>query len=428
MAGLLSDNGYVTGMAGKWHIGSFPESVELPAFGDGDQPQDPAVELKLRKYQELSIEQVKKDAGFDFASSVLWGNFDGFPLKRIRYHNIPWITKGAIGFLDEQGKGDSPFFLYVATTAVHGPHHADSYMEDQRFTPGGRFDDVLDYKAPSAQMEALLEGVNHVDQHRTSGIASLDHHIDLLIRKLDELKVLDNTIVVFLADHNIEPGKATCYEKGTKIPMIIRWPGKGNGVVQGRVQAVDLLPTLLEAAGMSLPEGSQSDGVGFEDLLFGEKTEVRDYIYYEAGYTRGISDGRYKYIAFRPPEEAIREMEAGLTEFAPNHLNVFKQGHSQIALVSYPGYFDPDQLYDLAEDPFELKNLAHDPQFSEVLVELRDQLALQLNTFDHPFDLETPAFMTTHRYREMAEKTRSMGTDFIPWLSRDHGAIPWPPD
>jgi arylsulfatase A-like enzyme len=277
-------------------------------------------------------------------------------------------------------------------------------------------------------MEALLEGVNHVDQHRTSGIASLDHHIDLLIRKLDELKVLDNTIVVFLADHNIEPGKATCYEKGTKIPMIIRWPGKGNGVVQGRVQAVDLLPTLLEAAGMSLPEGSQSDGVGFEDLLFGEKTEVRDYIYYEAGYTRGISDGRYKYIAFRPPEEAIREMEAGLTEFAPNHLNVFKQGHSQIALVSYPGYFDPDQLYDLAEDPFELKNLAHDPQFSEVLVELRDQLALQLNTFDHPFDLETPAFMTTHRYREMAEKTRSMGTDFIPWLSRDHGAIPWPPD
>ena len=126
IASVLSENGYFTGMAGKWHIGKLPEDLNIPVLEKDADLDDPDVDAKLKEYQAIVSEQVRKDAGFDYTSSVLWGNFDNFPVLSLRTHNFPWITKGAIEFLQKADKKGQPFFLYVASTAVHGPGHADA--------------------------------------------------------------------------------------------------------------------------------------------------------------------------------------------------------------------------------------------------------------------------------------------------------------
>lgn len=430
IARILSENGYYTGMAGKWHIGQWPADVTPPKFTPDDDPANPEVDQKLRTFHKLASEQVKQDAGFDYAESVSWGNFDGFAVEALRFHNFPWITKGAVQFLESAKEKEQPFFLYVATTAVHGPQHAESLDFDPRFTPGGRDEDVLAFDLPDKEtLRRKFASLPTPDSHKQAGMACLDHHVGVLIKKLKSLGQWDNTVVLFFADHNIEPGKATCYEKGYKIPMIVRWPGRREKNITSKalLQSVDMFPTLLAAAGIPIPTDAEIDGQAKLSVFQGFTQKGRKRIYYESGYARGLSDGRYKYIALRFPEPLIEKMEKGELEYAPNYLDTHKQGHSQIAIQAYPHYFDPDQLYDLENDPYELKNLAENPEYEEILKRLKSELAKKLATFGHPFNLNEQPFLKTQRFIKMADKTRAIGTGHIGWIKRDHGKIVWPP-
>jgi len=239
---------------------------------------------------------------------------------------------------------------------------------------------------------------------------------------------MDNdTIVFFLADHNREPGKATCYQKGFRIPMIVRWPGKGApGITSDAlVQSVDVLPTIFDAADIPLPADGTFDGKSIAPIVEGKSAKVRDSVYMESGYARSVTDGEFKYIAVRFPESVIEQMKDDSMDYAPNHLNIFQQAHSQIAIESYPGYFDQNQLYDLKNDPYEQHNLAYDPEYKDTMFRLRGVLSQYLETFEHPYNLDDIAFMETETYKKLAEKTKSIGTDFIPWY---RGKIVWPPE
>lgn len=430
IARQLSNKGYITGMVGKWHVSSFPESIQLPDLHKDDDPTDPIVQKKLAMYQEIIINQVKKDAGFDYAASVLWGNFDGFPIKKLRYHNFPWITKGAVDFLELSAKSDKPFFLYVASTAVHGPHHGEMFDHDLRYTPEGLVDDVLQYQPPEELIKNRIQGMSSPDSHRYSGITCLDHHVGIILNKLEELNLVKNTIIVFLSDHNIEPGKTTCYDKGFRIPMIIKWPGviERGSVTNALTQSVDLMPTFLNVAGVNISEDLNLDGKNLMPLLENRTDKVRENVYLESGYSRGISNGKFKYIAFRPPQDVIRQMQNGEIDYAVNILNIPYEACSQIAMEKYPGYFDQDQLYDLESDPYEQNNLADDPAYKEVLTNMQEELKIYLETFNNPFRLEEISFMKTYHYKELIRKSRALGTDWIDWLERDHGTIIWPPE
>lgn len=429
IASVLSENGYFTGMAGKWHIGKLPESVHIPDLEEDADLDDPDVNAKLREYQRIVSEQVKKDAGFDYASSVLWGNFDNFPILSLRTHNFPWITKGAISFLEEASKKDQPFFLYVASTAVHGPGHAEAFNKDLRYTLEGKIDDLLKYQLPADSMRETINAQEPVLRHKFAGMACLDHHINLVTDKLLELGLDENTIVIFMADHNVEPGKATCYEKGLKVPLIFKFPeGQFSGITNDKlVSNVDIFPTVLESANIPIPDGLLLDGISILPGIRSENIHTRPYIFGESGLARSVNDGTWKYVSFRYPEKDLARMKNGEIDYAPNYLNMEKQAHSSIAMEKFPAYFDADQLYNLEEDPFELNNLAYDPSYKEELSRLQNVLAGHLSTFNHAYPLADTSFMRTGKYKELAEKSRSFGTDYIPWLRRDHGSIQWPP-
>jgi arylsulfatase A-like enzyme len=427
IASILSENGYVTGMAGKWHVGAHSEAVQMSELSPDDDPANPTVDAKLKAHQKLVQQQIKMDAGFDYAGSVSWGNFDGIRVRALQYHNFPWITKGAVDFLEDRAEDSQPFFLYVATTAVHGPHHGESLQKDIRYTPGGRLETLSQYDVPEDVKTSAAAMPSH-KSHLYAGMTSLDHHVGIVLDRLDTLGLADNTMVIFMADHNIEPGKATCFDKGNRVPMIIKWPEKiaAGRVSQTLVQNVDIVPTVLDAAAIATPN-TTLDGESLLPVFREEAGVQRDFIYLESGYTRAVTDGRYKYIAFRYPKAVLDSIKSGKLDHAPNQLNWPKQSHSQIAIEHYPFYFAADQLYDLIEDPYEQTNLADHPAYRNTLDHLQESLVSYLKTFEHPYNMSVDPFLATDRFKAMIEKTRSIGTDHIEWLNRDHGKIIWPP-
>ncbi|MFP4547923.1 MAG: sulfatase [Fidelibacterota bacterium] len=429
LPGILSANGYVTGMSGKWHIGSEKsEDTQFPEFAPDADLNDAVVNKKLQERQQMVKKMIAGDAGFDEVRSATWGNFDGLPIKALHVHNFPWINKGTMEFLDARSQDGKPFFLYAATTAIHGPAHQDVLDVDYSYTPEGKVAGLDRFDLDREKLRNAIKDLHGQHQHKQAGLAYLDHHVGLVKKKLKDLGLLGNTVIMFMADHNVEPGKATCYERGNKVPFIVSWPGLPKGQVCSElVQNVDIASTIIKTIGLKKIKEQGFVGEDFRPLVKGEKKAIRKDIFMECGFARGVRSGQYKYIAFRLPDELIQQMESGEMNYAPNYFNRFKQAHSQIAIEYFPHYFDQDQLYDLESDPYEINNLAYNPAYQETLAMMKKIMQKYLDSFDHPYDLKRISFMESDKYKELVKKTQAIGTDYIQWLPRDHGNIIYPP-
>lgn len=423
---LLSANGYITGMVGKWHVSS-GKQIRAGLKGD-DSPKDASVNEKLVLHQQLVAAKVMEDAGFDVAKSVMFGNYDGFAVKALRVHNFPWFNKGALDFIEAGAKGDKPFFLYLAATSLHGPHHAEGLVRDYSFTPEGKIEGIDAYNLDVDKLAAEIESKSSPESHRYTGMAFLDHQVGSVMDKLKELDIEENTIVIFLPDHNTEPGKASCYEKGIKISMIIKWPGKIDAAsrTSAQVQSIDIMPTILDIVGAGLPEGYKIDGQSMLPVIENNELPLKKYIFSESGFTRSVSDGTYKYIAFRYPERLVKDMKDGKLDKAPTQLDK-PAAFPLINMTYYPSYWDADQLFDLSKDPYEQDNLAVDPLYTEKLASLKAVLQEHLDTFDHAFDLSPCEFMDSEQYRILVEASSQGKLEDIFWFERDWGTITWPP-
>jgi len=425
---LLSANGYTTGMSGKWHLG--PEDVLPGLLHPEDDAANTQVQHKLQEHQDYVSHKVEQNGGFDKASSVMFGNFDRFTVKDLQFHNYPWVSRGAIRFLEDNANGERPFFLYLAPTSVHGPHHAKGLANDYALTPEGYLPDVPQYRPDLAKIQSRIKEMSSPQSHRYVGMAMLDHQIGLVLEKLDELGIADNTIVIFLPDHNTEPAKATCYEKGLRIPMMIRG-GKRypNRLISRDIRTLDLFPTILEMADVALPEHVPLDGQSLVPLLKGDLERRMDSIpiFAEAGYTRSVKKGRFKYIAFRYPRHIEEKIMNGELAYAPNYLDQVQEGLAIISEKKYPSYYHQDQLFDLVQDPYEQNNLAYDPQYTERLGEMKQLLSEHLGSFSHPFDLKPSAVMESKEYKRLVAETRKMEVEHMDWFKRDWGKIVWPP-
>ena len=426
MPRILSENGYTTGMSGKWHVGHLNNTSEIPSLSEDEDLDDPLVDEKLRKRQVMYEKQIKQDAGFDYAASVIWGNFDGHPVKSLQFHNFPWISRGALEFLDQQRENSNPFFLYVTPTAIHGPNHVADLDKDKTYTPEGKQPDVLQYNLDEEQLRRAISSLPLGAKHRYAGISNIDYQLGLIREKLKEIGKEDNTIIMFMSDHNIEPGKATSYEKGINIPMIVYWPGVTQGAESSSlISSVDVLPTVLDLIGSPAPENSNLDGQSFLSVLKNPASKSRKYVFSENGYSRSISDGRYKYIALRYPAPLVQAMESDEIACAPSYVGNWPQAHSAIAMKCFPSYFDQNQLYDLEADPYEQSNIYLEQiQKSN---ELKNVLKAHLETFRHPFSLDDIEFLNGAAYKKKYAANLEYNLANIPWLNRDHGTFDWPP-
>lgn len=414
---VFKRNGYRTGFAGKWHVGYPYEAMDIPEFDREADPYDPEVSQALATLQKRFCDDVRERGGYDFAGGVIWGNNEEQPLEALRYHHPEFSMAAALEFLDgcEQGK---PFALHYATTCFHGPSIRATMERDPRVTPGGVVDGFPDAIPRRKDIVEELKAGAEGDSTRQLSMRWIEEELGLLLRKLEAMGELENTIIVYSSDHNTQPGKGTCWEEGLHIPLIIRFPQKvkQNHVVEMEAQNIDLFPTLLNLCDIEVPDDAQLDGRSLLPSLQGETQVAREALYFEIGYFRCVRTAEWKYQTLRYPQHLIDDMESGRRKEAPNHMNKRLHPQACIAVDHYASYFDSEQLYAYREPEGEQRNLAHEDAYSPVRDEMRGHLKTHLDSFEHRYDLEDTEFLDSPRFKELAQATQAIGIDHISWL------------
>jgi len=202
------------------------------------------------------------------------------------------------------------------------------------------------------------------------------------------------TLFVFSSDHGAQwPfGKWNCYESGVRVPLIVAWPGvvPAGARTDAMVSWVDLLPTLVEAAGGAAPAGI--DGRSFLPVLRGEQTAHREQIFtthsgdgnWNIYPARAVRHERWKYILNLHPEFAFTTHidlpgNLGQRAFFSTWEDAAKNDPAAAEIVRRYHARPAEELYDLAADPFEEHNLAGDPQYASELRALHDELEQWMN-------------------------------------------------
>jgi arylsulfatase A-like enzyme len=388
----LQKAGYATGMVGKNHVLEAP-GLKRPAY-EAD-PTDPAVKAQLQANAK-KIKAALRKSGFDYAASIYQNNPDGNGPQALAVHNLDWITQGALEFIDQYH--DRPFFLYYASTVPHGPGQPKrSWDADPRVTAEGILDEAPNVMPPRHTLKERIRKAGIKGWNREN-LLWLDDAVGAVMKKLADCGVADNTIIFFFNDHG-QMAKGTLYQGGVTDPSIV-WRKGGfpcGSVDDALLSNIDFAPTILDYAGVPY-QVEDFDGRSFRPVLENQREAVHESLFFEMGFTRAVRKGDWKYLALRYTK-AAREMPLArrkqiLERVNANLLKHGKKIHStnpedpfsHISLVpgggdaehgsmgKYPGYYDADQLYNLAEDPGEQHNLAADPAHAEKLAEMKREL------------------------------------------------------
>jgi arylsulfatase A-like enzyme len=378
------------------------------------------------------VEFIKSNYGFDYVGAVYQHNANGLglPKELVRSeHHVEWQTHHAKEFLERHHS--QPFFLYYAPTAPHGWYGADSHMGDPMEMPieatvSGFTEEHLGAQPSRADVLRRLRE-KKIDK-RNAMATWLDDSIGEVLRKIDAHGLRENTVVIFTSDQQSR-GKFSVTE-GCRVPFVVRWPAKirpGTRVPQ-LMANIDMAPTLLALAGLQIPAQARIDGLEmaafFRDPASAKPVE-RDLLL-EIGYMRAVVSGDWKYCALRVPEDKkyrrdvaswhesrdlkkqkglpVPAKDAPLTEEEKAFMSYDGQIHyfrftgepwfAQAPHRTFPHYPEPDQLYNVANDPYEQANLFGNPEFRGKVEEMRGRLTALLRQFPREFGEFLPAEAT----------------------------------
>ena len=225
---VLSTNGYATIHSGKWHLA--PSSVAT--------------------YETDYAEAVAavNNTGFSDVAAVYIENV-GNSLNFS--HNLEWMTSTALDKVEAAVDKNQPFFLYFAPTTPHAPSSTVAIKKPLRLTPAGWLDSDPDSGMPD-RSTVLDRRVIGPFRDESVGTIWTDDALGAIIAKLEALDIWDNTILVVTMDHGVI-AKDTLYEEGVRVALFVKGPNVIAGInVSHAVTNLDLLPTLLEAAGLGI--------------------------------------------------------------------------------------------------------------------------------------------------------------------------------
>jgi arylsulfatase A-like enzyme len=334
LAMRLHDAGYRTGLSGKWHCD--PRWVPQPGFDD---------------WHSMAY---RTDARFGSQSF----NDNGVIIDT-HGHQAPFVTQGALRFLSNQD--DRPFFLFVGYTDTHSPFSGKPPRLFEHYRRHCTFDAVPDepFAACHGTPKVLRDTANRRDALAAyfAAVSMIDEQVGRILDELDTRGILDNTLIVYTADHGHNNGHHGIWCKGNAttpqnmldesvmVPSLLCWPGR---IVPGSVRSqpvdhCDLHATLLDAADVAHDEEfiRWSPGRSFLPLIGGADQPWRDWQVCEYGNARMVRT---------PTGKLIRRFAGPNGRFA-------------------------DQFHDLAEDPRETRNVIGDPRYAGDIAQMDARMA-----------------------------------------------------
>lgn len=385
---VLREAGYTTGFVGKYHLTSELDFPELYKGKDKwiNIPKDasPGPETSAQfKHNERWMCRYLKTLGFSWAKNVYPENIH----QPYSSHNPEWTTVAALEFIDENK--DGPFYLHLCSTLLHGPDKSwRKSMDHPLITGQGEVESLPEVMTPRKELlKTITEKGFDPDSH-VAGEAWIDDSLGAILRKLKELGIDDNTLVIFAPDHGRD-GKASVFSHAScQVPMIMRWP---NGIPAGQVcdelvQNIDLVPTFFDLAKAEKPKSYRIDGRSLTPLLKdGKAKDWRDHLYLEMGAARATVTKDWSYIAVRHTKEQIAAIKKATPKNLPKAMSYIGRLGIGVRGADRPGFFDEDQLYHLQQDPKEMRNLAHKKAQANRIKEMRHLMQHDLELVGRPF-------------------------------------------
>ena len=334
-----------------------------------------------------TLPQYMKELGYRvvLAGKTHIGPREQFPFEFLANSNIMppgkkhvlWtdLNTAAVDELLASHDKAKPLCLIVASHSPHvyWPEKTDYQSADVKLPPY-----LLDTPETRVARTRYYGDVTHMDDQVGEVRASLEKH-----------GYAPDTLFMFTSDQGAQfPfAKWNLYDAGIRVPLIVAWPGKVKAATTTRamVSLIDLLPTMMEAAGASSPPG-ELDGKSFMPVLRGhEPDRHRDATF--AVHTgdakmnrtpmRSVRTDRYKYIANLKPETRYTTHISDANDGREYWVTWEKLAESDGRAAGFVKRYrqrPAEELYDVESDPYELKNLAGDPRHGKTLAELRERL------------------------------------------------------
>lgn len=373
---LLRDEGWSCGYVGKWHVGvkRLPSDfgfvgMDLPGYGHPG--------ALYQEYLEKRALSAPNVVGETIGPPGLSATLSGPVEATIPYFLTEYSNDLLHQFAERRRRSGQPFLLWCNFWGPHTPYFCvepyASMYDPQAIPPWPNYHDTLAGK-PAIHRRFLETGFETsrkgpweqwqpVVAKYWGRVTQIDAQIGRILETLDQLGLADDTVVIFGTDHGDSVGQhgglfdkgPFMYEEVYHVPLIVRWPGQvASDATDGRfVSLVDLMPTILDLAGVPVPVGV--DGHSLRPLLQGQEPE--DW-----------------------PDYAVAEW----------HGHRFLYSQRMVRWNHYKYVFNPgdvDELYDLEADPHELHNRIDDPEMKELKGHLEQELLQHLKDSRDPIRL-----------------------------------------
>ena len=341
----LQKAGHKTGFFGKWHMGAETDEPK-PGFdqwvsfkGQGTYLPNPnGLNINGKKVpQKGYITDELTDYALDWLETLPKNQpyFMYLSHKAVHSNFIPAER--------HKGRHNDAKFVYPPTMAESGEmaQHRPMWVQNQRNSHHG-----VDYPYHST-----LDLSEYYKRYAET-LLGVDESVGRVLAALDKRGQLDSTLIIYMGDNGFAFGehglidKRTAYEESMRVPLLARCPElfRGGQTVRPVVAGLDIMPTVLAAAGVASPAGL--DGMNWLPLTQGESPQWRKELLYEYYWERNFPQ--------TPTMHALRG--------------------DRYKFIRYQGIWDVDELYDLSEDPLESRNLIDSARHQAIVKEMRERL------------------------------------------------------
>ena len=358
IAEMLKQGNYKTGIFGKWHLGdNYPSRPN-------DQGFDESVIHLSGGMGQVGDFTTYFQGNQSYFDPVLWRNgrqesYDGYCSDIFANEAIAFIEKSY----------QKPFFCYLSFNAPHTPLQVpDKYYQQYK-----DIDPASDFEDDSRPFVEMSEKDKEDARKVYAMVTNIDDNVGRLLQKLEDLKIADNTLVIFMTDNGpqqvryvagMRGRKGSVFRGGVRVPFYLRYPAKwkGNQDIETTVAHIDVLPTLSEICAVKMPVERKIDGKNLVPLLNEQKVswEDRSLFFYwtrrypELYHNMALQKGPYKLVANTDFDSAIEDFD----------------------------------LFNIKEDPYEQHNLVQ--QRKNQAVSLKTEMDLHYNELIQSSNLMNP--------------------------------------